>query len=77
MVLTSQLRNAAKRIPMIKFRAGGNKHQSSGPAAASVGQPSSAPQGSQQIEDWQLPNRYRRLPLDDKEIDAINSGGAY
>lgn len=37
------------------------KHASSGPS----------------IEDWQLPNRYRRRPIDEKECDAINSGGAF
>jgi hypothetical protein len=29
------------------------------------------------IEDWQLAARYRRRALDAKEVDAINSGGAY
>lgn len=29
------------------------------------------------IDDWQLPPRYRRRPIDLKEVDAINSGGAY
>jgi len=78
MVLTSQLRNAVKRIPMIKFRSGG-KHQSNDAAPTSAGQPTSAPPTGHgaAIEDWQLPNRYRRRPIDDKEIDAINSGGAY
>ena len=37
MVLTSQLRNAVKRIPMIKFRSGG-KNQSNDAAPASAGQ---------------------------------------
>lgn len=27
------------------------------------------------IEDWQLPNRYRRKPLDPVEIEYINRGG--
>lgn len=27
------------------------------------------------IEDWQLPNRYRRKPLDTFEIEYINRGG--
>lgn len=27
------------------------------------------------IEDWQLPQRYRRRPLDQQEIDYINRGG--
>lgn len=27
------------------------------------------------IEDWQLPNRYRRKPLDASEIEYINRGG--
>lgn len=33
--------------------------------------------GGPSIEDWELPPRYRRRTIDDKEIDAINSGGAY
>lgn len=27
------------------------------------------------IEDWQLPGRYRRKPLDAVEIEYINRGG--
>lgn len=27
------------------------------------------------IEDWQLPNRYRRKPMDAFEMDYINRGG--
>lgn len=27
------------------------------------------------IEDWQLPNRYRRKPMDAFEMEYINRGG--
>ncbi|KAG5670822.1 hypothetical protein PVAND_001059 [Polypedilum vanderplanki] len=83
MVLLSQLRNAAKRIPMIQFRAGNKnlKHESleSSSSAQTVSEVKPKSKGTNQptIEDWQLPTRYRRRLLDDKEIDAINSGGAF
>ena len=38
------------------------------PAAASV------PAGGS-LEWWQIPNKYRRLPIDDLEMEAINMGG--
>ncbi|KAG5670821.1 hypothetical protein PVAND_001059 [Polypedilum vanderplanki] len=76
MVLLSQLRNAAKRIPMIQFRAGNKNLKHESLESSSSAQTS---KGTNQptIEDWQLPTRYRRRLLDDKEIDAINSGGAF
>jgi len=35
-----------------------------------------AVQRSAVLEEWQVPARYRRLPLEDKEIEAINMGGS-
>ncbi|CRK98198.1 CLUMA_CG011561, isoform A [Clunio marinus] len=81
MVLTSHIRNAVKRIPMIKFRSGGKNQSTEAAPATTV--PSAAVTSAKHatsgpaIEDWQLPNRYRRRPIDEQEIDAINSGGAY
>lgn len=34
-----------------------------------------AVQTSPVLEEWQLPARYRRLPLDDQEMECINNGG--
>lgn len=65
-------------VPMIKFR--GSKLPASGGHHATESQSSSKASSSGQrpiIEDFQLPKRYRRALLDEAEINAINSGGAY
>ncbi|KAL1462525.1 hypothetical protein WDU94_014354 [Cyamophila willieti] len=66
-------------VPMIKFR--GSKLPQSGSSHHSAeSQTSSKASSSSQrptIEDFQLPQRYRRARLDEAEINAINSGGAY
>ncbi|XP_031637914.1 uncharacterized protein LOC116350297 [Contarinia nasturtii] len=82
MVLVSVLRQtAAKRIPLIKFRRQREEEalaarsgtlsidglKKSASSAAAISLPT--------IEDWQLPNRYRRKPLDAVEIEYINRGG--
>ncbi|PSN43167.1 hypothetical protein C0J52_09895 [Blattella germanica] len=54
-------------VPLIRFRKGGLSASGSGGAAKSR-QVSSRPV----IEDYQLPLRYRRQPIDQKEIDYIN-----
>nr|XP_029713861.1 uncharacterized protein LOC115258006 [Aedes albopictus] len=83
MVLLRPMLNAAKRIPLIKFRKGGpylesssGGHPASAAAAAGTGgtQTRSVSSG-EAIEEWQLPARYRRKPIDDVEIDWINRGG--
>ncbi|KAI5744263.1 hypothetical protein M8J76_000652 [Diaphorina citri] len=63
-------------VPLIKFR--GSKLPSSGGHSVES-QSSSKASASQRpiIEDYQLPQRYRRARLDEAEINAINSGGAY
>ncbi|CAO1391269.1 unnamed protein product [Diamesa hyperborea] len=78
MVLLTSIRNVAKRIPMIKFRKGGNQTTQATPAAAATAPASNTRHASSGpvIEDWQLPQRYQRRPIDDQEIAAINSGGA-
>ena len=58
--------------------------QASAPVAASPSSPSpvvaatpaaaAVPAGGS-LEWWQIPNKYRRLPIDDLEIEAINMGG--
>ncbi|XP_055693218.1 uncharacterized protein LOC129795760 [Lutzomyia longipalpis] len=85
MVYSSVVRSAIpKRIPTIKFRKGGGNGISSASegflAASAAATKTSA--GNQNatisrptIEDWQLPRRYWRKELDDKEIEYINRGG--
>ncbi|CAG9805450.1 unnamed protein product [Chironomus riparius] len=80
MVLLSQVRNVVKRLPMIQFRA--HPIHKAEPvqtiiAAQQTVKTSSAKVKAPAIEDWQLAARYRRRPIDSKEVDAINSGGAY
>lgn len=69
--LTSKL-----KLPMIKFRYGSKGSQSSAstpPPAASTSQKHAKP--GEAIYDFQLPARYRRVPLSAEEINYINSGG--
>ncbi|GAB0087801.1 hypothetical protein DMENIID0001_021510 [Sergentomyia squamirostris] len=83
MVYSSVVRSAIpKRIPTIRFRKGGGNGISSAPdgfiaatmVKAGSGKPNAAVSGPT-IEDWQLPRRYWRKELDDKEIEYINRGG--
>lgn len=64
-------------VPMIKFR--GSKLPSSGGHTTETQATSKASSSGQRptIEDYQLPQKYRRAHLDEAEINAINSGGAY
>ncbi|XP_055386852.1 alpha-ketoglutarate dehydrogenase component 4 [Condylostylus longicornis] len=81
MVFKTLYQLATKRIPLIKFRKGGliasGTSQSSAATATASGGMSSGHKVSTApaIEDWQLPARYRRRPLDPVEIDYINRGG--
>uniref|UniRef100_A0A6B2E694 Putative 28s ribosomal protein s36 mitochondrial-like isoform x1 n=1 Tax=Phlebotomus kandelakii TaxID=1109342 RepID=A0A6B2E694_9DIPT len=83
MVYVSVVRSAIpKRIPTIRFRKGGGNGISSasdGFIAATMvagrGSSGGANVSKPTIEDWQLPRRYWRKELDDKEIDYINRGG--
>ncbi|XP_037939208.1 uncharacterized protein LOC119672267 [Teleopsis dalmanni] len=80
-----------KRIPLIKFRKGSSGTAATaapntavagaagaapaGPPAAG-GAPQNAPAASSNaIEDYDLPERYKRKPLTDYEIEYINQGG--
>jgi len=51
------------------------------PAAAAASAPAGAArkwatvQSGPVLEEWQLPARYRRLPMEDSEIECINNGG--
>ncbi|XP_062555236.1 uncharacterized protein LOC134220252 [Armigeres subalbatus] len=82
MVFWRPMLNSAKRIPLIKFRKGGPylESGSAGHPTGAAGTASGAAQTSPvspggAIEEWQLPARYRRKPIDDVEIEWINRGG--
>ncbi|XP_023287488.1 28S ribosomal protein S36, mitochondrial isoform X2 [Orussus abietinus] len=73
-------------VPMIKFRKGGLNRAVQSTAAPSAGTGSNAPKSTSgatgprvtvlpTIEDIQLPPRFRRRPIDEKEIEYINRGG--
>lgn len=74
-------------VPMIKFRKGGINHAA---VAGTTAAPSARPSGPSQsagnatgpgvtvlptIEDINLPPRYQRRPIDQKEMEYINRGG--
>ncbi|XP_054740703.1 uncharacterized protein LOC129246156 [Anastrepha obliqua] len=61
------------RVPLIKFRKGGLQafsHPGKGSDAHNANVT-----GNAAIEDWQLPQRYARKPIDRAEMDYINNGG--
>ncbi|XP_034245895.1 28S ribosomal protein S36, mitochondrial [Thrips palmi] len=64
-------------VPLIKFRKGGpaGGHSATSGVASSGGVGSSHAVSRGTIEDYQLPARYQRSPLDEAEIDYINRGG--
>ncbi|XP_014247222.1 uncharacterized protein LOC106665364 isoform X4 [Cimex lectularius] len=66
-------------IPLIKFRKGhvDSCHTTQTPQQSSQGVSAAKPakSTSYSLEEYQLPARFRRLPLDNYEIEAINSGG--
>ncbi|KAK6617163.1 hypothetical protein RUM44_005494 [Polyplax serrata] len=83
-ILLNSWKSVKQHIPLIKFRKGGSFTENTSAAVSAVAGGSKSPDitsGNVQqppvIEDWQIPPHYRRATLDDKEIDAINSGGAY
>ncbi|XP_068144751.1 uncharacterized protein [Drosophila tropicalis] len=67
----------AKRVPLIQFRKGG----AGAGAAKSAEKASSQPAGGKKlgggaaIEDWELPARFARKPIDPVEAAYINNGG--
>ncbi|XP_034480022.1 uncharacterized protein LOC117785872 isoform X1 [Drosophila innubila] len=68
-----------KRIPLIQFRKGGLAVASNKPGPSQ--QASSGETGGKKItdqtaiEDWQLPARFARKPIDPLEAAYINNGG--
>ncbi|RZF41435.1 hypothetical protein LSTR_LSTR000149 [Laodelphax striatellus] len=81
-ILSRSMQTIKPHVPMIQFRkggfaSGGGRHSVE---SASAPAPSSKPskpghvQARPIIEDYQLPHRYRRQPMDEKEIEAVNSG---
>ncbi|XP_034107540.1 uncharacterized protein LOC133842113 isoform X2 [Drosophila sulfurigaster albostrigata] len=58
-----------KRVPLIQFRKGGLAAASNKPS------PSQQITGEPAIEDWQLPARFARKPIDPLEAEYINNGG--
>lgn len=67
---------AKARYPMIKFRYGPGRDKTSAAASHSASSGKGQAGSGEVIYDFQLPQRYRRRPIDEKEIEAINSGGA-
>ncbi|XP_023705906.1 28S ribosomal protein S36, mitochondrial [Cryptotermes secundus] len=71
-------------VPMIKFRKGGASVTDTQVSGTSASQHAAGSAGAGKkpqvtlrpvIEDYQLPLRYRRQPIDEKEIAYINRGG--
>uniref|UniRef100_A0A2M4C5A7 Uncharacterized protein n=2 Tax=Nyssorhynchus TaxID=44543 RepID=A0A2M4C5A7_9DIPT len=85
MLRAAALLSSARRIPLIKFRKGGpfldvasqSTGGAAGTSAASAATPAHARSVSsgEAIEEWQLPARYRRKPIDEVEMEWINRGG--
>ncbi|XP_020798319.1 uncharacterized protein LOC110176338 isoform X1 [Drosophila serrata] len=79
MVRPTIVLNMAKRVPLINFRKGGG---GAAPGAQSANQQaSSEPAGGKKlaggpaIEDYELPARFARKPIDPEEAEYINNGG--
>ncbi|KAH8405624.1 hypothetical protein KR215_004484 [Drosophila sulfurigaster] len=68
-----------KRVPLIQFRKGGLAAASNKPSpsqqASSGDAKSKKITGEPAIEDWQLPARFARKPIDPLEAEYINNGG--
>jgi len=78
-------------VPLIKFRKSSGNHAGSAPSSPAVATApqrvvqSATPSPARGkpnatiplpiIEDWELPQRYRRRPIDITEIEYINRGG--
>ncbi|KRG04740.1 uncharacterized protein LOC116803652 isoform X1 [Drosophila mojavensis] len=67
-----------KRVPLIQFRKGGsaltNKPAAS-QQASSKDSGAKKTSGGPAIEDWELPARFARKPIDPLEAEYINNGG--
>ncbi|XP_035785460.1 28S ribosomal protein S36, mitochondrial-like [Anopheles albimanus] len=83
MLRAAALLSAARRIPLIKFRKGGpfldvasqSTGGAAGTSAASAPAHARSVSSGEAIEEWQLPARYRRKPIDEVEMEWINRGG--
>uniref|UniRef100_A0A2M3ZE99 Putative secreted protein n=1 Tax=Anopheles braziliensis TaxID=58242 RepID=A0A2M3ZE99_9DIPT len=85
MLRAAALLSSARRVPLIKFRKGGPfldvASQSTGGAAGTSAAAAATPaharsvSSGEAIEEWQLPARYRRKPIDEVEMEWINRGG--
>ncbi|XP_058118672.1 alpha-ketoglutarate dehydrogenase component 4 [Anopheles ziemanni] len=83
MVMLRSVLSSARRIPLIKFRKGGpfldtvgqTAGGATGSAAAAAPAHARSVSSGEAIEEWQLPARYRRKPIDDVEMEWINRGG--
>ncbi|XP_016839354.1 28S ribosomal protein S36, mitochondrial isoform X2 [Nasonia vitripennis] len=74
-------------VPLIRFRKGGNSRAAAAKPASAPSGAGAAASSKQQgatgpnvvvlpiIEDFQLPLRFQRRPIDIKEIEYINRGG--
>jgi len=72
------LRSSKPHVPMIKFRKSANsgfQQTSASSSNVSTAQPSGSTGQMPIMEEWQLPSRYRRKPIDAEEIAHINRGG--
>ena len=74
--LLLSLATVKPHIPLIKFRKGlaEAEHQQVAPAAAAVMGAVAAVAGGS-MEWWEVPAKFRRETIDEKECDAINMGG--
>ena len=57
-------------VPLISFRKGPSPEPSSVPEPGGYSRPASV------LEWWQKPDKYSRQPIDQREMDVINGGGA-
>ncbi|XP_022184480.1 uncharacterized protein LOC111043748 isoform X2 [Nilaparvata lugens] len=82
LILSRSMQTVKPHVPMIQFRKGGfasgggrnSGQSSSSPAPTANSSKPGQVHARPTIEDYQLPHRYRRQQMDEKEIEAVNSG---
>jgi len=72
MSVARALAKVKPHIPLIKFRKGLDPNPSVSQVEASVVE---SMLSNPVLEFWELPHKYKKPALSDKEIDAINQGG--